>query len=95
MVLTLTEENGTLRFTSTGYSLEVFGISVRLPRWFPPGITHVIHTDEGGGRFRFTMYTEHPWFGQMFFQEGRFSEEETAAERVAKSATGLAAEEAE
>ena len=74
MRLRVSEHNGTLRFTSTGYYLECLGIRMPLPRWLPPGTTHVIHTDEGGGRFRFTMYTEHPWFGRMFFQEGEFSD---------------------
>jgi len=76
MKLTLGEENGSLRFTSTGYYLELLGVTVHLPDWFPPGVTHVIHTDQGDGRFRFTMYTEHPWFGAMFFQEGIFTSRE-------------------
>jgi hypothetical protein len=73
MRLTLSEDNGTLKFTSTGYCFELAGLSLPLPRWFPPGTTHVVHTDEGDGQFRFTMSTEHPWFGRMFFQEGTFA----------------------
>ena len=72
MRLSISEEAGVLKFTSTGYYLELFGMSVSLPRWFPPGTTYVVHKDEGGGRFRFTMYTKHPWLGAMYFQEGTF-----------------------
>lgn len=76
MELAVTEEDGALKFTSTGYCFDLFGFSVRLPAWMPPGTTHVIHKDIGDGYFRFTMYTEHPWFGTMFFQDGVFSRRE-------------------
>lgn len=79
MRLCVSEEDGSLRFTSTGYHWEFLGVSVPLPRWFPPGTTYVIHKDEGNGRFRFTMYTKHPWFGVMYFQEGVFEAMESGS----------------
>lgn len=72
MKLAVREEDGALTFTSTGYYVECLGLKVRLPNWMPPGVTRVIHEDEGNGRFRFTMYTSHSLFGTMFFQTGVF-----------------------
>ena len=74
MRLKVFEQDGTLRFSSTGYYIELFGIRFSLPQWFPPGTTHIIHRDEGFGHFTFTMFTEHRWFGAMFFQEGVFEQ---------------------
>lgn len=74
MQLEVFEDYGALHFVSTGYRIEVLGTVIRLPAWFPPGTTHVIHSDEGRGRFKFTLYTEHAWFGEMFFQEGSFEQ---------------------
>jgi hypothetical protein len=45
---------------------------VRLPALLSPGTTHVEHFDEAGGWFRFTMTVTHPFFGEMFYQTGRF-----------------------
>lgn len=94
MKLSLSEEGGSLRFTSTGYYFRILGMTVPLPRWFPPGITHVIHKDEGAGRFRFTMFTVHPWFGTMFYQEGVFEKRagESGARRLFPSLLGSAYE---
>ena len=37
-----------------------------------PGQTTVIHRDLGNGAFRFIFFTQHLWFGEMFYQEGVF-----------------------
>jgi hypothetical protein len=64
---------GVLHFVSTGYYFDLgFGLKLWLPRLLSPGITHVEHIDLGHGWFRFTMAVTHPWFGEMFFQTGRF-----------------------
>jgi Domain of unknown function (DUF4166) len=47
-------------------------IKVRLPALLSPGTTHVEHFDEADGWFRFTMTVTHPFFGEMFYQTGRF-----------------------
>ena len=72
MKLNVFEKDSALHFVSTNYVIDFLGLRLKLTNWLPPGTTHIIHNDEGGGRFRFTMYTEHPWFGEMYFQEGVF-----------------------
>ena len=72
MPLALAEVRGELHFISQGYYFQWGRLRVPLPHWFPPGKTTVIHRDLGHGRFRFTLQTSHPWFGEMFYQEGVF-----------------------
>ena len=66
------EEDGVLHFVSQGYYFDLFGLKVWLPGFLTPGSTHVEHIDLGHGWFRFTMSVTHPWFGEMYFQTGRF-----------------------
>jgi hypothetical protein len=73
MRLRVFEEQGALHFVSDGYFFRIGERSFRVPDWFLPGGTHVTHRDLGAGRFQFTMRTHHPWFGEMFFQDGTFS----------------------
>jgi hypothetical protein len=75
MRLRICEEAGALHFVSEGYFFRLGPCSLRLPDWFLPGDTHVTHCDLGAGRFRFTMRTHHRWFGELYFQDGIFSEE--------------------
>jgi len=83
MPLDVYEDGGVLHFVSKGYYFDLgfgdpgsgdraFGLKLWLPRVFSPGVTHVEHVDLGHGWFRFTMIVMHPWFGEMFFQTGRF-----------------------
>ncbi|HUQ09162.1 MAG TPA: DUF4166 domain-containing protein [Steroidobacteraceae bacterium] len=77
MPLDVREENGVLVFESRGYYFEfrmgeLFRLRLPLPAFFSPGQTRVEHVDLGNGWFRFTLIVTHPWFGQMFFQTGRF-----------------------
>ena len=75
MPLKVYVEGQALHFVSEGYYLDLgFGLRLRLPRFLSPGVTHVEHVDLGQGWFRFTLSVEHPWFGEMFFQTGRFCE---------------------
>jgi Domain of unknown function (DUF4166) len=69
------EEGGALRFASAGYFFRIGDVKLALPDWFLPGGTHVVHDDLGCGQFRFTLRTHHPWFGEMFYQDGVFAEE--------------------
>jgi hypothetical protein len=69
------EADGALHFASDGYFFRVGNIRLPLPDWFLPGGTRVLHEDLGRGEFRFTLRTQHPWFGEMFFQDGVFAEE--------------------
>lgn len=72
MRLRVFERDAALHFVSTGYFFRLGALRIELPRWFLPGITHVMQQDLGGGRFRFLMRTEHGRFGEMFFQDGVF-----------------------
>lgn len=78
MSLDVYEQAGILHFASRGYYFEVpipgtrHRVTLRLPKWLSPGTTHVEHVDESGGWFRFTMTVTHPFFGEMFYQTGRF-----------------------
>jgi len=77
MPLRVYERDGVLNFVSSGY---YFYLSLRrgwqcrlpLPAWLSPGVTHVQHVDQGAGWFRFSMSVVHPWFGELFYQTGRF-----------------------
>jgi Domain of unknown function (DUF4166) len=80
MPLQVYELDGVLHFVSRGYYFDFSDLSsrhrwqckLRLPAWLSPGITHVQHIDQGNGWFRFTMSVVHPWFGELFYQTGRF-----------------------
>jgi hypothetical protein len=73
MPLDVREEGGVLVFESRGYFFDLgFGLRLPLPAFFSPGMTRVEHVDLGHGWFRFTLIVVHPWFGDMFYQSGRF-----------------------
>jgi hypothetical protein len=79
MELDVYARDGDLHFVSTGYFVELplrgLGLSawrIRLPSWWPPGRTHVVHHDLGAGRFRFTMTIRHAWLGELFHHDGVF-----------------------
>jgi hypothetical protein len=76
MPLDTYEDGGVLHFVSRGYYFDLgfgdLGVKVWLPTLLCPGVTHVEHVDLGHGWFRFTMTVEHPLFGELFFQTGRF-----------------------
>lgn len=74
MELNVFEEDHALHFVSTRYFWEKFGVRLYLPHLFSPGTTHVVHTDVGDGRFRFTITITHALLGRMFFQDGIFAE---------------------
>lgn len=76
MHLALEAEHDALHFTSTGYGWMAGRVHLPLPRLLWPGITRVSHRELGGGRFRFTLAIEHPWLGELAFQEGDFFERE-------------------
>jgi hypothetical protein len=73
MPLTLFVTDGALHFESLRYYLEVGGLRLPLPSWWPPGRTEVVHRDLGDGRFRFTMRIHHDWLGELFHHDGVFA----------------------
>lgn len=78
MSLDVYEEAGILHFVSRSYYFQISILGDRrpwrlvLPRWLSPGTTHVEHIDQDQGWFRFTMSVVHPFFGEVFYQTGRF-----------------------
>jgi len=76
MRLQLFERDGAMHFASTGYCLELGRWRLPIPGLLTPGTAHVIHSDVGDGRFRFTMSFRHPWFGETYYQQGLFHEAE-------------------
>ncbi len=73
MRLQVREISGAIHFISDGYFFRLGPLRVNIPNCFPPGLTCVVHEDRGNGRFRFVMRTSHPWFGEMFVQDGEFT----------------------
>jgi hypothetical protein len=77
MPLRVHVEGASLHFVSEGYYFDLgLGLKLWLPGFLSPGITHVEHVELGHGWFRFTLAVTHPWFGELFFQTGRFCETE-------------------
>jgi len=72
MPLEVYECNAVLHFVSSGYYFDLGRWRLPLPAWLSPGVTHVQHIDAAHGWFRFTMHVVHPWFGELFYQTGRF-----------------------
>lgn len=76
MRLKVFERDGALHFLSTGYFFQIGRLRFELPSWLPPGATHVVHEDRGGGRFLFTLHTAQrgndPGNGAMYWQSGLF-----------------------
>lgn len=70
--LAVAEEDGALVFRSVRYFLAVGGRRVSIPRLFEPGKMEVVHKDEGGGAFLFTLALSHPVFGELISQSARF-----------------------
>jgi hypothetical protein len=72
MTLAVTVEAGALHFRSLAYFASLGPLRLPLPLLLSPGRAHVIHTDAGGGTFRFTLIFTHPLFGETLFQDGLF-----------------------
>ena len=74
MTLDVYEDGGALHFKSRDYFWQAGSWRIALPAFLTPGETHVVHSDVGGGRFRFAMSIVHPMLGETFFQDGVFHE---------------------
>ena len=74
MTLDVYEEDGALHFKSRSYFWQAGSLRIPLPRLLTPGLTHVVHSDLGGGFFCFAMRIVHPLLGETFFQDGVFHE---------------------
>ena len=72
MHLAPTEQAGAMVFESTGYTLHLGPLAIRLPGLLSPGATRVTQRDLGDGTFEFDLTIDHPWFGRLTSQRGRF-----------------------
>lgn len=72
MDLDVTEQDGSLVFTSTAYRLRLGGLRLKIPDALTPGTTTVAHTQVAGDLFRFTLRVHHRWLGETLLQEGLF-----------------------
>lgn len=77
MHLRVFEADGALVFQSERYAWRGRHWRMRWPTWLSPGTCRVVHTDLGGGRFRFTLSMVHPWLGETFHQTGVFEDPST------------------
>jgi Domain of unknown function (DUF4166) len=74
MALKISVEHEALVFRSTGYALQVGPLRLPLPARFTPGDLTVIHSDLGGGTFRFSLEIVHPRLGRLLRQSAIFRE---------------------
>lgn len=63
-----------LHFDSEEYQWKMLGFTIPIPLFLTPGKTHIQHTDNTDGSFRVRITMCHPWFGEMFLQDGVFRE---------------------
>jgi len=84
MLLKVFERDRALHMVSQRYFLEWRGRRLCLPDLLSPGTAHVIHSDEGGGLFRFRLTITHPLLGPLFVQDGLFTDDD----RIPSNRTG-------
>lgn len=74
MSLDVFEEAGALVFRSRRFWLVLGRVRLPIPTLLSPGTCRVVHTDLGGGLFRFTLSMVHPLWGETFHQTGVFAD---------------------
>ena len=82
MLLRVFEQDGALHMVSRRYFLEWRGRRLSLPDLLSPGTAHVIHSDEGGGLFRFRLTIAHRLLGTLIFQDGLFSDGDKTRDKL-------------
>jgi len=80
MGLRVFEEHGALVFESHRFFLALGRLRLPVPALLTPGTCRVVHTDLGGGLFRFDLDMVHPLWGCTFHQSGVFADPVVAAE---------------
>jgi len=74
MLLDLYVENQILVFRSSRFFWRLGPISIPVALALTPGRAEIRHEDLGGGRFRFALSFDHPWFGRTVEQDGIFED---------------------
>jgi hypothetical protein len=72
MLLDLSVEEGALIFRSRRFFWRLGPISIPFALPLTPGLAEIRHEDLGGGKFRFSLTFDHPWFGRTLEQTGVF-----------------------
>lgn len=78
MRLQLSVRDGALVFRSAGYFIRCLGVQISLPNWLTPGLIEVIHREEVGGQFSFSLSVRHLWAGLVIDQIAFFREEQSS-----------------
>lgn len=78
MRLKLKVSDRALVFRSAGYFIRCLGIQLSLPNWLTPGVIEVIHREEAGGQFSFSLSVTHLWAGPVIDQIAFFREEQSS-----------------
>ncbi|HEY8974264.1 MAG TPA: DUF4166 domain-containing protein, partial [Burkholderiaceae bacterium] len=84
MALRVFEEQGALVFESHRFFLVLGRLRLPVPALLTPGTCRVVHTDLGGGLFRFDLDMVHPLWGRTFHQSGVFADPVAASEGSAR-----------
>ena len=74
MRMALDVRQETLFFKGAGYFLKLGRFNIPIPLFLSPGEVLVEHSDHGDAAFRVRIEMKHPWFGQMYLQDGIFKE---------------------
>jgi Domain of unknown function (DUF4166) len=61
-----------LHFADGGYFVQMGRRRWHLPKCLAPGMVRLVHSDISATEFAITIDITHAWFGQLFYQEGRF-----------------------
>ncbi len=77
LLLDVHERASGLLFRSTGYVQRLWRWRVPVPAVLTPGRLDLTHHQQPDGRFRVVLSLHHPWFGEIFRQDGSFEEIET------------------
>ena len=74
MALKVAVEDGALVFRSDHYFLTLGAWRMRLPGLLVPGEMCIIHRDEGGGTFSFSLRLTHRHLGCLVYQLAHFAD---------------------
>ena len=77
MRLAVGVEDGALVFRSRGYFWRIGALRLPIPSLLTPGRALIVHRDNGGGLFTFSMRFVHSIAGETLSQEGQFKDPST------------------
>jgi hypothetical protein len=75
IALELRVQGRALAFVGRRYFFKLGKRRIELPGWLSPGVLTVVHAEEPGGEFSFSMALDHPRFGRLVYQVARFRDD--------------------